>query len=184
MLAHQLPREIQFAVPSNSSSHSWNSCKSTSSCTRYPWHSREFQFEFFIMLAHRLPREIQFAVPSNSSSHSSNSCWRTNSPVRYNSRFPPIRVLVHDAGALVPARDTMGTVQTNSPILSPVAHSAPRTLRNEESDFVPFLASLNHRIGSLGARIVNNSPLSNDLASLGSSGRSHVDKHDNPSVMF
>ena len=115
---------------------------------------------------------------------------------------------------------TAGTVQTNPNILSPVAHSAQRSQRDNdnESDFIDLLGSLNHRAATLGARVVekvfppetsrlqarrhamldpplfgtpanhsfstmqvNISPLSKrNLSSLGYSGRSHTDRHDDP----
>ena len=69
LLAHRLELEIQFPIPSSSSS-SW---QRTSSCTRYvsrfppiriPSNSRSLQFQFqFLMLAstHHLQLDIQFA---------------------------------------------------------------------------------------------------------------------------
>jgi len=66
-----------------------------------------------IMPAHQL-HQIQFAFPSKSNSISSirvhsnspSSCQRTSS-IRSNSRFRPNPTRFHDAGALIPARETI-----------------------------------------------------------------------------
>ena len=115
---------------------------------------------------------------------------------------------------------TAGTVQTNPPILSPVAHCARRSQnsKTEEDDLPDLIQALNHHAASLGVQVVevlfppetarlqrdrrmmldpplfgsddnysfstmqiNISPLDkSDLSSLGSSGESHVDSHDDP----
>jgi hypothetical protein len=115
---------------------------------------------------------------------------------------------------------TAGTVQTNPPILSPVAHCARRSQnsKTEEDDLADLIQALNHLVASLGVRVVevlfppetarlqrdrrimldpplfgsddnysfstmqiNISPLDkSDLSSLGYSGDSHVDCHDDP----
>ena len=115
---------------------------------------------------------------------------------------------------------TAGTVQTNPPILSPVAHCARRSQNTkiEEEDLPDLIQALNHHVASVGVQVVevlfppetaylqrerrtmldpplfgsddnysfstmqiNISPLDkNDLSSLGSSGDSHVDIHDDP----
>ena len=123
LLAHPLQLEIQFPIPSSSSS-SWHR---TSSCTRYvsrfpririPSNPRSLyfpfqflmlpstphlqldiafplQFEFFIMPAYQqLQNEIQFCI---SISYSSNSYQRTSFCTRYNSRSSAIQILVHHA---------------------------------------------------------------------------------------
>jgi hypothetical protein len=113
-----------------------------------------------------------------------------------------------------------GTVQTNPSILSPVAHSTRRGQSNktDEDDLVDLIQNLNHRVATLGARVVetlfppvtsrlqrnrhtlldppmfgakencsfstmqiNISPLTqHDLSTLGYSGDSHIDMHDDP----